>query len=131
MGIKGKFNGKENAVDGGPLLTGMVVCLTSSTQTALGHCACQDPIWGILKLAGSFLVSDISMALFSLSSSQQLWDLLSLTHVAYSSDDLLIICQAPLESRSRGAQMKNIDGMSLSTLLSNVLFSIIKKFFGK
>lgn len=47
------------------------------------------------------------MALFSLSSSQQLRDLLRQNNVAYSSDDLLIIYQAPLESRSPGAQMKN------------------------
>lgn len=47
------------------------------------------------------------MAFFSLSSSQQLRDLLRQNNVAYSSDDLLIICRAPLESRSPGVQMKN------------------------
>lgn len=54
-----------------------------------------------------FLTIRVSMALFSLSSSQQLRDLLRQNNVAYSSDDLLIIYQAPLESRSPGAQMKN------------------------
>lgn len=66
------------------------------------HLCLGDPIWG-----GGFLTSCISIALFSLSSSQQLRDLLRQNNVAYSSDDLLIIYQAPLESRSPGTQMKN------------------------
>ena len=58
-----------------------------------GPFVAERPICGSSeRWAGSFSTLHISMALFSLSSSQQLRNLLRQNHVAYSSDDLLIIC---------------------------------------
>lgn len=66
-----------------------------------GPCVAGRPNLGdSVRGAGSFSTSCISVALFFLLSSQQLQDLLRQNHVAYSSDDLLVICQALGEQKS-------------------------------
>lgn len=90
-----------------------------------GPCVAGRPhLGGSVRWAGSFSTSCISVALFFLLSSQQLQDLLRQNHVAYSSDDLLIICQAPQGAEVLELKSRRADSIS-SLLLSDVLLAII------
>lgn len=78
------------------------------------------------RWAGGFSTPCVPMALFFSLRSRQLQDLLRQNHVAYSSVDLIIICQAPSGIRSPGA-LKEKSRQHILPLLRDVFLAIISK----